>query len=60
MYVYWDYPDEMIGYVTERWADFVQMGDDVQNTTQTAWAAANAGRRVRLKLKMLLTRWQEQ
>ncbi|HEY5268875.1 MAG TPA: hypothetical protein VII97_00940 [Anaerolineales bacterium] len=37
LYVYWDNPDEMIGYVTERWADFVQMGDDIQKTTQTAW-----------------------
>ena len=60
LYAYWDNPDEMIAYVTDQWADFVRLGDDVQKPTQAAFAAAGGDRRVRLKLKMLLTRWQKQ
>ena len=60
LYIYWDNPNEMIGYVTERWADFVELGDKVQKATQTAWNNAGIGRRVRLKLKMLLTQMQKQ
>ena len=60
LYAYWDDPDEMIAYVTDRWTDFVRLDDDVQKTTQAAWAAAGADKRLRLKLNMLLTSWQKQ
>jgi hypothetical protein len=60
LYTYWDNPDEMIRYVSERWADFVQLGDNIQKATRTAWAAAGTNRRVRLRLKMLLAHLQKQ
>lgn len=59
LYTYWDNPDEMIGHVTEKWADCYQLSDDVQRVTRTAWASAGKGSRVRMKLKMLLTLLQK-
>jgi hypothetical protein len=60
LYVYWDNPEEMTDYINERWADFVEMGVGVQQTTRITWADAGDSRRVRMKLKMLLTSWQKQ
>jgi hypothetical protein len=59
LYMYWDDPDEMIAYLFERWADFVQMDDQTQELTRAAWVDAGENKRVRLKLKMLLTIWQK-
>jgi hypothetical protein len=59
LYEYWDDPDEMIAYISERWADLVLMSDDLQNNTRTAWNASGAGSRLRLKLTMLLTSWRK-
>ena len=59
LYEYWDDPDEMIAYLSERWADLVLMSDDLQNITRTAWNASGAGSRLRLKLTMLLTSWRK-
>jgi hypothetical protein len=60
LYEYWDNPDEMIAYITERWVDFLQIGTDVQKATRDAWAVAGNGRRIRVKLNMLLSSWQKQ
>jgi hypothetical protein len=59
LYMYWDDPDEMIAYLFERWADFVQMDDQTLELTRAAWVDAGKNKRVRLKLKMLLTIWQK-
>jgi hypothetical protein len=57
--MYWDDPDEMIAYLFERWADFVKMDDQTLELTRAAWVDAGENKRVRLKLKMLLTIWQK-
>jgi hypothetical protein len=49
----------MIAYLFERWADFVQMDDQTLELTRAAWVDAGKNKRVRLKLKMLLTIWQK-
>jgi hypothetical protein len=59
-FIYWDNPDEMSAYMTERWADFVKLEDETLAATRAAWDPAGAGRRVRIRAKMLLTRWHKQ
>jgi len=58
--IYWDDPDEMIVYVSEKWADYLFMDDEIQKKTQDAWERSGIDRKVRIKLKMLLTRWNKQ
>jgi hypothetical protein len=59
-YTYWDDPGEMISYISERWADFLILEDDVRTATWNAWKVAGAGRNVRIKMTMLLTSWLKQ
>jgi hypothetical protein len=58
--IYWDDPDEMIVYVSEKWADYLFMDNEIQKKTQDAWERSGIDRKVRIKLKMLLTRWNKQ
>jgi SAM-dependent methyltransferase len=56
-FYYWDTPSEMKEYIEEQWADFEKLEDDVFKVAQSAWAIANAEARVRVREKMLITRW---
>ena len=56
-FYYWDTPSEMKEYMEEEWKDFEKMEDDVYTAVQSAWAVANADARVRVRVKMLITRW---
>jgi hypothetical protein len=58
--IYWDDPDEMIVYVSEKWADYLSMDDEIQKTTRNTWKRSGADKKVRIRLKMLLTRWNKQ
>ena len=58
--IYWDDPDEMIVYVSEKWADYLSMGDEIRKTTRNTWKKSGADKKVRIRLKMLLTRWNKQ
>jgi hypothetical protein len=58
--IYWDDPDEMISYVSEKWADYLSMDDEIQKTTRETWERSGTDRKVRIRLKMLLTRWNKQ
>ena len=59
-YCYWDTPEEMKAYIQENWADFIQLEENIYSSARSAWAAMGADRRVRVKLKMILTRWRKQ
>jgi hypothetical protein len=59
-YLYWDDPDEMSAYIAERWTDFVKLEEDTLQAAQASWNTAGEDKRVRIKLKMLLTRWRKQ
>jgi len=56
-FYYWDTPSEMKEYMEEEWKDFEKMEADVYTAVQSAWAVANADARVRVREKMLITRW---
>ena len=59
-FYYWETPEEMREHIREKWTDFMQLEDEVFFTTKSVWAAGGANCRVRVRLKMLLTRWRKQ
>ena len=60
LFYYWETPEEMREHIKEKWADFLQLEEVVFLASKSAWASAGADRRVRIRMKMLLTRWRKQ
>jgi len=57
-FYYWDTPSEMKQFMDEEWADFEKLEEDVFENARSLWAVANADARVRVRVKMLITRWE--
>ena len=55
----WDTSSEMEEFIAEEWADFAGLSDNVKQTTRSAWAVSDADSRVRVRVKMLITRWKK-
>jgi hypothetical protein len=58
-YYYWDSPEEMLEHIQEKWGDYMQLGQQVYSNIQKTWAGLGTDRRVRVKVKMHLARWQK-
>ncbi len=58
-FYYWDTPSEMKEWIDAEWDDFEKIEDDVYLKTNALWASANADARVRVRVKMLITRWRK-
>ena len=58
-FYYWDTPAEMKEFMEDEWEDFEKMEEDVFQKTKSLWALANADARIRVRVKMLITRWQK-
>lgn len=56
-FYYWDTPSEMKEFMDEEWEDFEKIEDDVYQKTRSLWSQANADARVRVRVKMLITKW---
>ncbi len=54
----WDTPSEMEEFIADEWADFIGVGEETQRATRSAWAIGNADSRVRVRVKILITRWR--
>jgi SAM-dependent methyltransferase len=54
----WDTPSEMEAFVAEDWSDFIELSDEVKKTTRAAWAIGEADSRVRVRVKISITRWR--
>ena len=59
-FYYWDTPSEMKEFMEEEWEDFEKIEEDVYRAAQSLWSLANADARVRVRVKMLITRWEKQ
>lgn len=57
-FYYWNTPSEMKEWIDEEWDDFEKIEEDAYRKTQSLWASANADARVRVRVKMLITRWK--
>lgn len=58
-FYYWDTPREMKEYIQEKWTDFLRLEADTYSAAQSAWAAAGPGSRVRVRMKLRLSRWRK-
>lgn len=55
----WDTPSEMEEFIADDWADFIELSEESKKATRSAWALGNADSRVRVHMKVLLTRWKK-
>ena len=58
-FYYWDTPSEMKEFMEIEWEDFEKMEEDVFQKTKSLWAIANADARVRVRVNMLITKWEK-
>lgn len=54
----WDTPNEMEEFLANDWADFIEIGEDAKRKTRSVWAIGDADSRVRVRVKILITRWR--
>ena len=55
----WDTPSEMEKWIDEEWTDFISLDDEARLATRSAWALGDGDSRVRVRAKMLITRWKK-
>jgi hypothetical protein len=58
-FYYWDTPSEMKEFMESEWEGFEKMEEDVFQKTKSMWAIANADARVRVRVNMLITKWDK-
>ncbi len=56
-FYYWDTPSEMKKFMDTEWEVFEKMEEDVYKKAAALWASSNADARLRVRVKMLITRW---
>ena len=57
-FYYWNTPSEMRDFIEQEWEEFNKLEPDIYRKTSSLWASANADARVRVRVKMLITRWR--
>jgi hypothetical protein len=55
----WDTPKEMEEWIKDEWHDFIGLDEETRNATRSAWAVGDADSLVRVRVKMLITRWRK-
>jgi hypothetical protein len=55
----WDSPREMEEFISTEWTDFAELSEEVKQSTRSAWAIGDADAAVRVKVKILITRWKK-
>jgi hypothetical protein len=55
----WDTPSEMEEFIAEDWSDFIGLSEEAKKATRAAWAISDADSRVRVRVKILITRWKK-
>ncbi len=58
-FYYWDTPSEMKEFMEAEWEDFEKLEEHVYQKASALWASANADARVRVRVKMLITKWKK-
>ena len=56
-FYYWDTPSEMKEFMDEEWEGLEKMDANVFSAVKSTWTMANADARVRVRVKMLITKW---
>jgi len=55
----WDTASEMEEWIDSEWEGFVGLGEETRRATRSAWALGDADSRVRVEVKVLITRWKK-
>ena len=55
IFVYWNDPEEMRLHILEKWDETAVLEDNVLKETITTWSAAGDNKRVRVRMRMLLS-----
>jgi len=55
----WDTASEMEKWVDEEWEPCNSLDEEARRATRSAWAVGEADSRVRVRVKMLITRWRK-
>jgi len=58
-FYYWDTPSEMKEFMESEWEDFKKMEEDVFQKAKSLWTIGNADACVRVRAKMLITKWEK-
>ena len=54
----WDTASEMEAWIAEEWEGVAMLSEEVMRATRSAWALSDADSQVRVKVKMVITRWR--
>ena len=54
----WDTASEMEKWVDEEWENFIGLDEETRRATRSAWALGDADSQVRVRVKMLITKWK--
>ena len=55
----WESPKDMEEWVDTEWDDFLGMDEEARRTTRSAWAVGDGDSHVRVRVKMLITKWRK-
>lgn len=58
-FYYWDTPSEMKEFMEKEWKDFEKMEDKIYQTAKSLWSTADADAQMRVRVKMLITKWRK-
>ena len=58
-FYYWDTPSEMKEFMEDEWEDFEKLEESVYEKASSMWASANADARLRVRVTMLITKWEK-
>lgn len=58
LYYVWDTASDMEEWIDAEWEDFIGLDKETRRATRSAWALGDADSRVRVRVKMLVTRWK--
>lgn len=53
----WDTPSEMEEWLNDEWNESIALDEESLRATRSIWALGEADSRVRVSVKMLITRW---
>jgi hypothetical protein len=54
----WDTPSEMEEWIVDEWHDFIAVDEETKQFTRSTWALGDADTQIRVRVKMLITRWK--
>ncbi len=57
LFYYWDTPAEVQAFIEEEWDGVAELDEGTARQMRASWASAGAAARIRVRVKMLLTRW---